>query len=293
MNKTIVLLVAPLVLLANEPSAYSAGDLDSATPYGLTSSEKHILKNKQEVKTLDKKVGGVKVQLSQVNESYEGLRSVTEAIGTKISQIDAKILELNTKVDTNTSSLSKEIGELQAYVQESRELQIKNQESVKIVLKELSSLIDSINTNYVSKKSFASLEAKVKKLEQAKSSQKTAAKVSQKDGATLLKEAIADYDAKRYSSAKEKFTELAKRNYKRARSNYYLGEIAYFEKSYTTAIGHYKKSLSLYDKASYIPKLLYHTGISFSKLGKKAEANRFFDALKSGYPDSKEAQSLQ
>ena len=100
MKKNILLLAVPFVLLAaNEPSAYSAGDLDSPTPYGLTSSEKHILKNKQEVKTLEKKVGGVSVQLSQINENYEGLRSVTEAIGAKIAKIDAKILELDKKVD--------------------------------------------------------------------------------------------------------------------------------------------------------------------------------------------------
>lgn len=107
MKKTIFLLVAPLVLLANEPSAYGAGDLESSTPYGLTSSEKHILKNKQEVKSLDKKVGGVKVKLSQITENYEGLRSVAEAINTKISKIDSKILNLNAKIDTNTTSLSK------------------------------------------------------------------------------------------------------------------------------------------------------------------------------------------
>lgn len=293
MKKTIFLLVAPLVLLANEPSAYGAGDLESSTPYGLTSSEKHILKNKQEVKSLDKKVGGVKVKLSQITENYEGLRSVAEAINTKISKIDSKILNLNAKIDTNTTSLSQEIAELQVYVQESRELQIKNQESVKLVLTEMSSLIDSINTNYVSKKSFASLEAKVAKILKQQSAKKIAKTATKIDGASLIKEATNAFNAKKYDNAKKKFTELVNRNYKPARSNYYLGEIAYFQKSYTAAIKHYKKSLSLYDKASYIPRLLYHTGISFNKLGKATEGSRFFDALKNGYPESKEAKSLQ
>lgn len=157
----------------------------------------------------------------------------------------------------------------------------------------MSSLIDSINTNYVSKKSFASLEAKVAKILKQQSAKKIAKTATKIDGASLIKEATNAFNAKKYDNAKKKFTELVNRNYKPARSNYYLGEIAYFQKSYTAAIKHYKKSLSLYDKASYIPRLLYHTGISFNKLGKATEGSRFFDALKNGYPESKEAKSLQ
>jgi len=41
-----------------------------------------------------------------------------------------------------------------------------------------------------------------------------------------------------------------------------------------------------------MPTLLYHTGISFSKLNKTKQAKQFFDALKQSYPNSKEAKSL-
>ncbi len=278
-------------LLANEPSVYGAGNLDSANPYGLTSSEKHILKNRDKVENLEQGVGSVKIKLSQINENYEGLRSVTEAFGFKIAKIDKKIRALDESSNTvgnSIATLQEEVADLKTYVNDSRTLQDKNQENIKIVLGELSSLIDSINNNYVSKESFLKLESQVKKL----ISVKKTSSISKKSGATLLKEATALFKKKSYNESKLRFTKLLEKNYKPARSNYYLGEIAYFQKSYKTAIEHYKKSISLYDKADYMPTLLYHTGISFSKLKKSSQATQFFDALKQGYPDSKEAKSL-
>jgi len=292
MKKLITIwLIVTCSLLANEPSVYGAGNLDSSTPYGLTSSEKHILKNRDKVENLEQGVGSVKIKLSQINENYEGLRSVTEAFGSKIAKIDAKIrnIEENSAVkDESIVALQQEVVDLKTYVNESRTLQDANQEKIKLVLGELSSLIDSINNNYVSKESFSKLEAQVAKLISAKK----ISSVSNKSGATLLKEGTALFNKKSYSESKTRFSKLIEKNYKPARSNYYLGEIAYFQKSYKTAIEHYKKSISLYDKADYMPTLLYHTGISFSKLKKSAQATQFFDALKQGYPNSKEAKSL-
>ncbi len=280
-------LIVTCSLLANEPSVYGAGNLDSANPYGLTSSEKHILKNSDKVKDLAQGVGSVKIKLNRINENYEGLRSVTEAFGSKIAKIDQKIRvidENSVKKDESIVILQQELTDLKTYVNESRALQDANQEKIKLVLGELSSLIDSINNNYVSKESFKKLEAKLQA--------KKVASVSKKSGATLLKEGTSLFNKKSYSAAKIRFSQLIEKKYKPARSNFYLGEIAYFQKSYSAAIEHYKKSISLYDKADYMPALLYHTGISFSKLKKSTQATQFFDALKQGYPDSKEAKSL-
>ncbi len=288
---TIIWLMVTCSLLANEPSVYGAGNLDSANPYGLTSSEKHILKNSDEVKDLAQGVGSVKIKLSHINENYEGLRSVTEAFGSKIAKIDSKIrvLEENSLAkDESIKTLQQEVADLKTYVNESRTLQDANQDKIKLVLGELSSLIDSINSNYVSKEEFKKLEKKIEKL----LSEKKVSLVSSKSGASLLKEGTKLFNKKSYSESKLRFAQLLKKNYKPARSNYYLGEIAYFQKAYSTAIEHYKKSISLYDKADYMPSLLYHTGISFSKLKKSAQATQFFDALKQSYPNSKEAKSL-
>ncbi len=288
---SIIWLIAINSLLAAEPSAYGAGNLESNNPYGLTSSEQYILKNKQKVKTLDQSVGNVKIQLSTINESYEGLRSVTEAVGLKISKMDKKIRVLDERATAERESivvLNQDLADLKTYVNESRELQDKNQERIKLVLAELSSLIDSINTNYVSKAALVKLENKLSK----SSKEKKQVAISNKSGSVLLKEGVALFKKKSYNESKIRFLELAKINYKPARSNFYLGEISYAQKSYRDAIKFYKKSISLYDKAEYIPKLLYHTGISFNKLKENAQSKQFFDALKQGYPNSKEAKSL-
>lgn len=295
---SIILLIASLPLLAAEPSAYGAGDLDSKNPYGLTPSEKNILHNKEKVTTLDKSVGNVKIQLSQINQSYEGLRSVTEAMGSKISKIDQKINSLDAESNARKETfivLNQDFADLKLYVEQSRDLQDKNQEKIKIVLAQLSSLIDSINTNYASKDNLMKIEDRLNILEKKLSKETTEKKKvanSNKSGATLIKEGVDLFDKKSYDEAKVRFDELVEKNYRPARSNYYLGEISYAKESYKIAIEHYKKSISLYDKAEYIPRLLYHTGISFSKLKENTQSKEFFDALKQGYPDSKEAKSL-
>ncbi len=289
------MLVVTCSLLAAEPSVYGAGNLDAANPYGLTSSEKQILKNSDKVKSLSNEVGRLKRKLLQIDENYEGLRSVADAFGNKIGKINQKIraLEENlSKKDKSVSALKLELADLKTYVNESRTLQDTNQEKIKQVLTELSSLIDSINNNYVSKESFTKLETQVAKLLEDNAKSKKNALISKQSSGSLLKDGVSLFKKKSYNAAKEKFTELVKRKYKPARSNFYLAEIAYFQKSYTKAIEHYKKSISLYDKADYMPTLLYHTGISFSKLKKSAQAKQFFDALKQGYPNSKEAKSL-
>jgi TolA-binding protein len=285
----IFVLVANLSLLAaDEPSAYGAGNLDSDSPYGLSSSEKNILKNRKNLDKLSKKIAELKSKLSSIEESNEGIKSVTEGYASKIAKIDSKLAMLDEK-SSDIDKIKEELSSLKLYVDESRKLQDKNQEKIKIVLEELGSLIDSINNSYVSKDKFKALETKVNTLLKRKNINSSSTTQS---GAELLKSGVAHFKKRDYNKAKEIFTELTKRNYKPARSNFYLGEIAYFQKSYKTAIKRYKKSISLYDKAEYIPTLLYHTGISFSKLKNPKQAKQFFDALKQGYPDSKEAKSL-
>ena len=94
------------------------------------------------------------------------------------------------------------------------------------------------------------------------------------------------YKDKKYSDAKKAFALLLDKNYKPAYANFMLGEIAYNSKQYADAIPYYRASVNLYDKGSYMPKLLYHTAISCDKIGDTANANKFYAALKQAYPDS-------
>lgn len=275
--------------IAEEKSAFGAGNLNSPNPYGLTDTEKVILKNKE----LKRNVGTVSVQVGTLEEQMDGVRSVLDGTNERMNDINRRLNALETSfgTDSNSSDISTQLEELHVYLNESRKSQEKNNKKIKRVLQELSSLIDSINSNYVSKKAFSDLEKRLAKLEGKKTAKKPAKQVSEKSGKELLSMAQKLYKEGKYEEAKDYFTQSIAKRHKPALSNFMLGEISYKQKSYSNAIIYYKKSVELYDKADYMPKLLYHTAISFDKTGETANANKFYKALKSNYPDTKEAQA--
>ncbi len=105
-----------------------------------------------------------------------------------------------------------------------------------------------------------------------------------------MDEAIRLFKKDYFSKAIPMFEELINANYKPATNNYYLGEIWYYRKKYDDAIRHFKTSAMLYDKASYMPKLLLHSAISFEKTKDFSNAANFYSSLIDIYPDSKEAK---
>ncbi|AHJ11963.1 tetratricopeptide repeat protein [Sulfurospirillum multivorans] len=253
--------------------------------------------NSQKIATINETVVNNKTALSNVSEEYEGMRSVMESYATKIAKQDEKMRQLE-----------EENKKLREYVEESRQIQTENQDKIKVVVGELGTLIDSINKDYVPKDKFDQLANEVRGNKSSASKTTTAPEpakketpsktisakeLSTKDSATLIKEADDYFDKKSYTEAQALYTELLNRNYKPAKVNFTLGEIAYNQKSYAKAIEHYKSSISLFDKAAYTPTLLYHTGTSFQKLGKTKDAQGFYKALKENYPDSPEAKKIK
>lgn len=290
MNKIILAPIIGALLftcsVAEEQSAFGAGDLNSPNPYGLTDTEKVILKNRE----LKRDVGTVSTQVGTLEEQMDGVRSVLDGTNERMNKIDKRLsaIEASFGVDSNSSDISTQIEELHVYLNQSRKSQEKNNKKIKKVLQELSSLIDSINSNYVSKQE---LEKRLAKLEGKKVAVAPTKQLSKKSGKELLTTAQKLYKNGKYSEAKEYFAQSISKRYKPALSNFMLGEIEYKQKSYSNAITYYKNSVELYDKASYMPKLLYHTAISFDKIGDRANANKFYSALKSNFPDSKEAKA--
>jgi len=290
----------PLVALSNEPSAYGGNDISSpsSSTYSITSSENKVIsETPKTIQPQNENIVTDKVTSSSQNsEEYEGMRSVIDGYATKIAKQDERIRQLE-----------EDYKKLQDYVQESRNIQNDNQEKVKAVVTELGSLIDSINKNYVPKDKFDQLANEVhngktssktstpdvSKKETSKEKSLSPKDLSKKDSATLLKEADTLYDKKAYADAQVLYGELMNRNYKPAKVSFTMGEISLAQKSYSAAIEQYKTSMALYDKASYTPTLLYHTGYAFEKLGKTKEAQNFYKALKTNYPNSPEAKKIK
>jgi TolA-binding protein len=325
MNKYLLtlLVVSSSIAGAQEVSVFDAGNLNANNPYGLNSSEKHILKNQTSINTLSSKVGDMNSLIEAINRRLEGLESTYEGDSAKLNSTTLKINELSQKIG-QSSDLASNNSDAAEIKNVSDQLLNMNSESekemresintLKTAMSKISSLVNKINSDYVSS---AELEKNMqqfitreefealKKSMGVKTSQVTPSKTTENksssieeikkdltadDKVKLLNDAKKDFDAKNYNSALPKYEKLVEVNYKPAEGNYYLGEMWYIRKKYDLAISHFKKSAVLYDKAAYMPTLLLHSAISFENTKDKDNAKSFYSTLIDLYPDSSEAK---
>ncbi len=276
--RRLILIAAALPLFAaqvQEPSAFGAGNLDSPHPYGLNDDEKHILQNKRAIDRLQKTLLEQQQILERNSERIDGLQSILEGLTDKIRRYDETV---------------KKVDDLNATVAELSKSQQENFEQIRAVLKELGVMIDSINEKYVDKERFEALEKSFVDFKNAYERFMKKSDLNGKSNAVLFKEAKTLFAKKAYDEAALRFEHLIKNHYKPATSNYYLGEIAYRQGRYKTAIAHYKKSASLYDKSKFMPTLLLHTAISLQRIGDKKQAKQFYESLVQLYPKSSAAR---
>lgn len=307
MNKLILttLLLSSTIAGANEVSAFGAGNLDSKNPYGLNSAEKNILKNKKTLGSIDSKVKDVKLSLESINERIDGLESIYEGDSQKLNDSVLKLNDIIKKVEENSTLTEKHSADIEQILLMQEEF-AKNIANLKKAVSKLSKTIKKINKTYISEKEFksnmnqfitrAEFEALKKSLGQ-KTSNKSTAKTNIKkissttDKKAMMNEAIRLFKKDYFTKAIPMFEQLIAANYKPATNNFYLGEIWYYRKKYDDAIRHFKTSAMLYDKASYMPKLLLHSAISFEKTKDFSNAANFYTSLIDIYPDSKEAKA--
>ena len=276
--RRLILIAAALPLFAaqvQEPSAFGAGNLDSPHPYGLNDDEKHILQNKRAIDRLQKTLLKQQQILERNSERIDGLQSILEGLTDKIRRYDETV---------------KKVDDLNATVAELSKSQQENFEQIRAVLKELGVMIDSINEKYVDKERFEALEKSFVDFKNAYERFMKKSDLNGKSNAVLFKEAKTLFAKKAYDEAALRFEHLIKSHYKPATSNYYLGEIAYRQGRYKTAIAHYKKSASLYDKSKFMPTLLLHTAISLQRIGDKKQVKQFYESLVQLYPKSSAAR---
>ena len=210
------------------------------------------------------------------------------------ASLKRQVAEQNERIDGLTSiieGLSAAIGELQAGSASS----VGSGNDNTALLKELGTMIDKINNDYVSKAELQkALKAKgtYTPSSTASGKEKTTSEKSPEDQSTssLYSEGVRLFAKKRYNEAKKRFTVTDVKGYKPAASNYYLGEISYYTKKYEDAIFYFKKSAGLYDKASYIDVLLLHAAISLDKTGDKGQARIFYENIVENYPGKKSAE---
>jgi len=248
-------------LYAYEPSVYGAGDINSASPYGLTETEQAILDNKKTIQRLFNKI-------TEQQRKIDGLTSIIEGQNREILELKEQLEVSNNSINTIKNSSD-------------------DNETYSLLL-QLSQTVDTINNNYVTRDEVKKILAGSRPSNSSDNS--NLGSPIKSNSADIYRNGVQLFAKRSYSASKEKFEETLASNYKPASSNYYLGEIAYYTHNYNDAIAYYKQSASLYDKASYMPVLYLHTAISLEKTDQKAQAKGFFQYVIDNYPNTRSAQ---
>lgn len=322
MNKyllSLFVVVSSSIAEAQEVSVFDAGNLNANNPYGLNSSEKHILKNQSKINTLSSKIGDINSLVESINRRLEGLESTYEGDSAKLNSTVIKINEMTQRIDNSSSSEDvaeiKNVSEQLLKMNSDSEKEMsKNINTLKTAMSKISSLVNKINANYVSSSELeknmqqfitreefeAFKNAMGSKKNQVAPSTSTSESsssdidlnknLSAEERVALSNSAKENFKSRNFNSAIPKFEKLVELNYKPAEGNFYLAEMWYVRKKYDLAISHYKKSAVLYDKAAYMPTLLLHSAISFEKTKDIENAKSFYSTLVDLYPSSNEAK---
>ncbi len=287
-------LLLPLSLFA-EKSAFGAGDLNNPSPYGLTKAEKHILDNKETIQDIEGTVRKNRTRISNIEESVSGMKSIVEGLN-ETGRNDA----LNLQSLKDEMSLMKDSSvQMNQKIDEIIVNHDENIKKLKIVMGELSSLIDTINSTYVTKEEYNALATEINsfKLDISKQLKKISVGSSNPldnvSNAQVAKDALALFNKKEYANAIDHYEHLISKKYKPAAAHYYIGESYFQLNEYKNAIAYFKESAKLYSKADYMPNLMLHTAVALKKTNDASGAEQFFQALIAKFPNSAEAKKAQ
>jgi TolA-binding protein len=284
----------PLGLLAAEPSAFGAGDLNNPRPYGLTPSEQVILQTKKKLHTVEVKSNNQANKVDSLRERIDGIQTIIEGLGRKAHENKINIKKLERKN-------SEDLRNLDEYEKRLSDITSKNSkyiDELRLSIVEIKSLLSDINTTYVTKDEFNNLVTDINNfkdliVKELKKSANTGSDLNKMSKAEIETKAKRYYDKKHYTKAIEYYSYLIDNNYRPARAHYMIGEMKYYRKNYAEAIAYFKKSASLYNKASYMPILLLHTARAMQLTGDKKNAKSFYNAILSKYPTSKYAKEAK
>jgi TolA-binding protein len=270
-------------LLASEPSAFGAGDLNNPNPYGLTHEEKLIQENKIEIEGIAQKNNLQSAKVESVTERLDGLQAIIEGLGQSVNEHRLALEKLDETMSDQNKSISMDDLKKQSAVNSDNITQLKG------LIEELSSTVDKINASYVTKEEFSAL---VKQLKVSLPAQTTVIP-KKMDNSTLEKEAKKLFSQKKYSDAQVYFEMMVQKKYKVDEADFWIGECYFEQKKYKEAVGYYKQSASLNEKSSVMPTLLLHTGISMEQNGDKTNAKAFYNATISRFSGSGAAEEAK
>lgn len=282
MRAYILIALIPLLLVA-EPSAF----------------EQQSGATKNDIRTLQSLVAKLQQRVDTLQQSQEGVSSLYESQSSKLQQQIAQGVQLTKDIDEIKAQI-----ELYKNLKQQLDSNAQDIKTIQTQIKELSSSFKMLNQSILDELKALNIHtgnAEMNTQQEAKSSEIkknnpmeaipfTKDKNKRGDVFAQAKQMLQKSD---FLNAKLRFEWLLESKYKPADSHFYLGEIAFAEKSYSSAIAHYKESVMANDKAKYMPTLLLHTAQSFNAIKDTKNYNKFLDSLIAGYPTSKEAQEAK
>lgn len=260
-------------LFASEPSAFGAGNLNNPNPYGLTHEEKLILESNKKIETIAHKNSLQTAKVESVTERLDGIQAIVEGLSQGFNEQKIALAKLTE--DTAEGNKTKSIEELSVLNKTNGD----NILQLKVLVEELSKVVDGINSTYVTKEEFGALVKQLKVTMPAV----TPAVPKKMDNASIEKEAKKLFDSQKYLEAQTYYEMMVQKKYKQAEATFWIGECYFEQNNYKEAVGYYKQSASLNEKSSIMPTLLLHTGISMEKTGDKEKAKSFYNATISRY----------
>jgi TolA-binding protein len=279
-----------------EQSVFGAGDLNSPTPYGLSPTEEVIVKTKKTTTNNEKKIKKVDSKITQIYDKVDGLESLYEGDSRKLNDLSIDFKQRTTQFEllqNSSKTQNQQIELLQQDIVDLKkqlELNNKNMESLKDSFDKIVDLANKINKDYVTKEEFNKLLSMLDKKEvAAKPKSSTKSGVPNKPSRELMKEVRVLFKKDYFTKAIPILEHLISIKHRPAECNYYMGEINYYRDNYKDALHYFKTSMMLYDKASYLPKLLLHSAISFEKIGDMENAKSFYNTVVDVYPGTNEA----
>ena len=292
---TFLVTFLPFNLIGAEPSAFGAGNINNPNPYGLTSSEELLLQNKKNLRKVVVKSNNQANEVDSLRERIDGLQTIIESLSRKSQENKIYLKNLDKKGEEELNSAN----EYEKRLSEMSQTNSQSIEQIKLVIAELSTLLDSINSTYITKNEFNDLVKEMnnfkdlvaKELKSTSTPKKS--ELSQMSTGKVATKAKQFYDKKYYTKAIEYYSYLIEKNYKPARAHYMIGEMKYKRKNYSDAISYFKKSASLYSKASYMSSLMLHTAISMDKTGDKKNAKAFYNGVVKKFPNTKDAKDAK
>ena len=246
-------------------------------------------------------------QTKQLEISLEGLKSIYEGSSSSLKDLNDKINSFgnNSNVDDALNSVKEDV------VKNTNNIQMLK-DSIDSYVKQIQELITNEmhnkqqNNIYSNKTSPNSNTNIIKKIIDNNATNPNGNKdiidnsneniIFDKDTtrrSEIFKEARSLTYSKKFDEAISRYKWFIEINYKKAESNYMLGNIAYEQNRYKDAVYYYKESAILDDKAKYMPRLLLNSANSFRVLNDKDNSQNFYNALIDLFPESVEAKEAK